>query len=133
VARQWWHLANYSEPTIGAINGLVYSAAAVLASCLDIRIGCARSAFRFIGAYRNTVNSTWNLPTIVGIGRGKELPMTARAVQADEAEHIGLLNRVVSSDTLLNEAIEMGRVIAQNNPIMVRGIKQLLNENVGNE
>ena len=128
-----WHLATLKKPTIGAINGLCYGGAAVLASSLDIRIGCERTSFRFIAAARGRLNSTWCLPVVVGWARAKELLYTARVVEAEEAERIGLLNRIVPADRLLDEAIAMGRMIAQNNAEMVQGIKQLLHQDIGRE
>jgi len=44
----WWRLANTRKPTIGALNGLCYGAGALMASSLDMRIGCARTRFRFL-------------------------------------------------------------------------------------
>src|SRR5436309_4637541 len=44
------HIANFAKPLIGAMNGLCYGGAALLASSLDLRIGCERTAFRFLAA-----------------------------------------------------------------------------------
>jgi enoyl-CoA hydratase len=126
-----WHVANCKLPTIGAINGLAYGGAALLSSSLDIRIGCERSKFRFLAAQYGRLNSTWTLPLVVGWARAKELIYTARVVEAEEAARIGLLNKVVSSDKLLDAAIEMGRQIAKNVPSCVQGAKALLNEDIG--
>jgi enoyl-CoA hydratase/carnithine racemase len=126
-----WHLATLKKPTIGAINGLAYGGAAVLASSLDIRIGCERSSFRFLAASYGRINSTWSLPLVVGWARAKELLYTARVVTAEEALQMGLLNKLVPSGELLEAAVEMGRQIAGNTPEMVQGIKQLLHEDVG--
>jgi 2-(1,2-epoxy-1,2-dihydrophenyl)acetyl-CoA isomerase len=126
-----WHLATLKKPTIGAINGLAYGGAAVLSSSLDIRIGCERSSFRFLAASYGRVNSTWSLPVVVGWARAKELLYTARVVTAEDALQMGLLNKIVPADQLLDAAIEMGRQIAANTPEMVQGIKQLLIEDLG--
>jgi enoyl-CoA hydratase/carnithine racemase len=126
-----WHLATLKKPTIGAINGLAYGGAAVLSSSLDIRIGCERSSFKFLAASYGRLNSTWSLPVVVGWARAKELLYTAREVKADEAAQIGLLNKVVPSEQLMDAAVEMGRQIASNTPEMVQGIKRLLIEDLG--
>ena len=126
-----WHLATLKKPTIGAINGLAYGGAAVLSSSLDIRIGCERSSFRFLAASYGRINSTWSLPVVVGWARAKELLYTARVVTADEALQMGLLNKVVPSEQLLDAAIEMGRQIAGNTPEMVQGIKRMLIADLG--
>ncbi|MBU2608966.1 MAG: enoyl-CoA hydratase/isomerase family protein [Chloroflexi bacterium] len=126
-----WHLATCQKPTIGAINGLAYGGAALLASILDIRIGCENTRFRFLGAAYGRVNSTWTLPLIVGLPVAKELLFTGRVVEAEEALRIGLLNRLVPSAELLKNAIEMGQTIAANNPTSVQGIKEILNQGIG--
>ncbi len=126
-----WHLANLKVPTIGALNGLAYGGGALLSSLLDIRIGCERTKFRFLGAQYGRVNSTWTLPHIVGWARAKELLYTARVVESGEAAQLGLLNKVVPAEQLLAAAVEMGRQIAKNTPATVQAIKVLLNEDPG--
>ncbi len=126
-----WHIATFKKPIIGAINGLAYGGAALLSSMLDIRIGCERTAFRFLAANYGRVNSTWSLPAIVGMAKAKELLYTGRLVKADEAERIGLLNQVVASAELRDTAIQMARMIAKNDARMVQGIKRLLHEDIG--
>ena len=126
-----WHIANYSKPIIGAINGLAYGGAALLSSSLDIRIGCEKTQFRFLAASYGRVNSSWSLPMLVGWPKAKELLYTGRVVAAEEAERIGLLNAVVPSTKLRETAIEMGQMIAKNDPRMVQGLKRLLHEGAG--
>jgi enoyl-CoA hydratase/carnithine racemase len=126
-----WHIASYRKPIIGAINGLAYGGAALLSSSLDLRIGCEKTQFRFLAATYGRVNSTWSLPALVGVPKAKELLYTGRAVAVEEAERIGLLNQVVPSAKLLESAVEMGQMIAKNDPRMVQGIKRLLHEGMG--
>jgi 2-(1,2-epoxy-1,2-dihydrophenyl)acetyl-CoA isomerase len=126
-----WHIASYTKPLIGAINGLAYGGAALLSSSLDLRIGVERTQFRFLAASYGRVNSTWSLPALVGIPKAKELLYTGRVVPADEAERIGLLNQIVPAAKLIESAVEMGRMIAKNDARMVQGIKRLLHEGMG--
>ncbi len=126
-----WHIASYTKPLIGAINGLAYGGAALLSSSLDLRIGCERTQFRFLAASYGRVNSTWSLPALVGIPKAKELLYTGRIVAAEEALRIGLLNQVVPAAKLIESAIELGQMIAKNDPRMVQGIKRLLHEGMG--
>ena len=130
-ARHIWRLAACSKPTIGAINGLAYGGGAVMAAGFDMRVGCDRSSFRFLAASYGRVNSTWNLPMQVGWPMAKELLFTARVVEAEEAYRIGLLNHLVHSDQLMDKALEIARQIADNDPTMVQGIKELMVDNVG--
>jgi len=126
-----WHIADYSKPLIGAINGLAYGGAALLSSSLDFRIGCEKSQFRFLAASYGRVNSTWSLPMAVGWPKAKELLYTGRAVGAEEAERIGLLNQVVPSAKLVETCVEIAQQIAKNDARMVQGIKKLLHEGAG--
>jgi enoyl-CoA hydratase/carnithine racemase len=119
-------LAVSAKPTIGMINGLAYGGAAVLASSLDMRIGCEDSRFRFLAAAYDRINSTWTLPNQVGWPIAKELLFSARVVEAEEAHRIGLLNHLVPRDQLRAKTMELGRQIAGNNRAAVIGIKQLL-------
>jgi enoyl-CoA hydratase/carnithine racemase len=126
-----WHMAVCRKPIIGALNGLAYGGGAVLTSTLDLRIGCERTRFRFLAATYGRINSTWTLSAIMGMPMAKELLYTGRVVEAPEAKEIGLLNRLVPSSDLLPTALELGKMIAQNTPSMVQGIKELLNEGIG--
>ena len=126
-----WHIASYTKPLIGAVNGLAYGGAALLSSSLDLRIGCEKTQFRFLAASYGRVNSTWSLPALVGIPKAKELLYTGRVVAAEEALRIGLLNQVVPAAKLIEAAVELGQMIAKNDARMVQGIKRLLHEGMG--
>jgi len=124
-------LAFGPKPTIAALNGLAYGAGALLASCCDLRIGCERSRFRFLGTAAGRLNSTWTLAVQVGMPKAKELLLTARVVEPEEALAIGLLNHLVPAEQLMAKTLEIAQLIAGNPPEMVQGVKQLLNGYVG--
>ncbi|HSQ11709.1 MAG: enoyl-CoA hydratase/isomerase family protein [Candidatus Binatia bacterium] len=126
-----WHLATFTKPIVGAINGIAYGAGAQLTTMLDIRIGCENSEIQFLAAKYGRANSTWSLPLVVGMAKAKELLFTGRPIRAEEAERIGLLNQVVPSSQLLDSAIAMAKQIGDNDPRMVQGIKKLLDDGVG--
>jgi enoyl-CoA hydratase len=121
-----YEIAACAKPTIGMINGLAYGGAAVLASSLDMRVGCEDTRFRFLAAAYGRINSTWTLPNQVGWPIAKELLFTARVVEAEEAYRIGLLNHLVPRDQLRAKTMELARMIAGNNRAAVIGIKALL-------
>ena len=121
-----YEIAACAKPTIGMINGLAYGGAAVLASSLDMRVGCEGTRFRFLAAAYGRVNSTWTLPNQVGWPIAKELLFTARIVEAEEAWRIGLLNHLVPREQLRAKTMELARMIAANNRGAVTGIKTLL-------
>src|SRR5215470_4579468 len=121
-----YDIAANAKPTIGMINGLAYGGAAVLASSLDMRVGCENTRFRFLAAAYGRINSTWTLPNQVGWPIAKELLFTARVVEAEEAHRIGLLNHLVPRDQLRAKTMDLARTIAGNNRAAVMGIKTLL-------
>src|ERR1700741_3844804 len=126
-----WHLATFSKPIIGAINGLAYGAGAQLTTMLDIRVGCENTEIQFLAAKYGRANSTWSLPLIVGMPKAKELLYTGRPIRGEEAQSIGLLNQLVPAAKLLDTSLEMANLIAANDQRMVQGIKRLLDDGVG--
>ncbi|HEV7514962.1 MAG TPA: enoyl-CoA hydratase family protein [Thermoanaerobaculia bacterium] len=92
------------RPVVGALNGLVAGAGAVIASACDLRIASekAKIAFLFtkVGLSGADMGASWLLPRLVGLGRAMELLLTGDFVEAREAERIGLYNRVVAHDEL---------------------------------
>jgi enoyl-CoA hydratase/carnithine racemase len=121
-----YEISASAKPTIGMMNGLAYGGAAVLASSLDMRVGCENTKFRFLAAAYGRINSTWTLPNQVGWPIAKELLFTARVVEAEEAYRIGLLNHLVPRAELRAKTLELGRMIANNHRAAVVGIKALL-------
>jgi enoyl-CoA hydratase/carnithine racemase len=124
--RRAYDISASAKPTIGMMNGLAYGGAAVLASSLDMRVGCEDTRFRFLAAAYGRINSTWSLGSQVGWPIAKELLFTARIVEAEEAHRIGLLNHLVPRDQLRAKKMELGRMISGNNLGAVKGIKRLL-------
>jgi 2-(1,2-epoxy-1,2-dihydrophenyl)acetyl-CoA isomerase len=103
------------KPTIGMMNGLAFGGAAVLASSLDMRVGCEDTKFRFLAAAYGRINATGTLPNQVGWPMAKELLFSARVVEAEEAHRIGLLNHLVPREQLRAKTMELAETIAGNN------------------
>jgi len=119
------------KPTIGMMNGLAYGGAAVLASSLDMRIGCEHASFRFLAAAYGRINSTWTLPNQVGWPIAKELLFSGRVVEAAEAHRIGLLNHLVPCVELREKTMWLATMIAKNRRESVMGVKALLLKDMG--
>ncbi|HEX3862018.1 MAG TPA: enoyl-CoA hydratase/isomerase family protein [Stellaceae bacterium] len=126
TGRGSYEIGTSAKPTIGMMNGLAYGGAGVLASSLDMRIGCEDSKFRFLAAAYGRINSTWTLPNQVGWPMAKELLFSARIVEAEEAYRIGLLNHLVPREQLRAKTMELAKTIAANNRGAVVGIKKLM-------
>ncbi len=105
------------RPIVGALNGTVAGAGAVIASACDIRIGAenAKIAFLFtkVGLSGADMGASWLLPRLVGHGRASELLMTGDFIAADEAYRIGLYNRVAPLGEALTVAQEWARKLAR--------------------
>jgi enoyl-CoA hydratase len=121
-----YEISSCAKPTIGMMNGLAYGGAAVLASSLDMRVGCEGTKFRFLAAAYGRINSTWTLPNQVGWPIAKELLFSARVVEAEEAHRIGLLNHLVPRAQLREKTMWLAKMIAANHRGAVVGIKALL-------
>jgi enoyl-CoA hydratase/carnithine racemase len=130
-SRGSYDISACSKPTIGMMNGLAYGGAAVLASSLDMRIGCEHCSFRFLAAAYGRINSTWTLPNQVGWPIAKELLFSARTVEAGEAYRIGLLNHLVPCVQLRDKTLQLATMIANNRRGAVMGVKALLLKQMG--
>ena len=129
--RPSYDIAACAKPVMGMMNGLAYGGGAVLASSLDMRVGCEATKFRFLAAAYGRINSTWSLPNQVGWPIAKELLFTARVVEAEEAYRIGLLNHLVPRAQLRAKTMEIARMIAGNHRGAVMGVKALLLQQLG--
>ncbi len=102
-------------PVIAAINGPAVGAGFLLALHADIRIASATAAFMTgfarIGATPE-VALCWSLTHTIGAGRAREMLMSGRRVEADEALAIGLVTKVVAPDELVAYATNYARDLA---------------------
>src|SRR6267143_547823 len=132
-ARASYEISACAKPTIGMMNGLAYGGAGVLASSLDMRVGCEHASFRFLAAAYGRINSTWTLPNQVGWPIAKELLFSARVVEAEEAQRIGLLNHLVPCAELRDKTLWLATMIAKNRRQSVMGVKALLLQGMGRD
>jgi enoyl-CoA hydratase/carnithine racemase len=130
-ARGVYEIGACPKPTLGMINGLAYGGAGVLASSLDMRVGCEHASFRFLAAAYGRINSTWTLPNQVGWPIAKELLFSGREVHAEEAHRIGLLNHLVPCERLREKTMWLATMIAKNRRESVMGVKALLLADMG--
>ncbi len=126
AAQAAWRLAQVKKPLIAAVNGYAYGGGAAFAIACDIRIASANASFRFVGASYGLSVGASQLPRLIGAPMAKELIFTARTVDADEAQRIGLVNRVVPFAELESTVLDMASMIAQNSPAAVRASKEVI-------
>jgi enoyl-CoA hydratase/carnithine racemase len=94
----------------------VAGAGAVIASACDLRVAAAEAKIAFlftkVGLSGADMGAAWLLPRLVGLGRAMELLMTGDFISAEEAHRIGLYNRVVPRDEVLERARELAATLA---------------------
>lgn len=121
-------------PVIAAVNGAAAGGGLSLALAADIRLASDtakfNAAFVRIGLSAGDLGASWLLPRLIGPARASEIAYTGRMVLAEEAGRIGLVNRVVPGDTLLDESIAMARLIRANSPSGVQLSKRALQANM---
>jgi enoyl-CoA hydratase len=117
-------------PVIAAVNGFALGGGCELAMACDIRICSDNAKFGqpevglgIIPGFSGTVR----LARLVGMGMAKQLIYTGKAIRANEALQIGLVNEVVPQAELMNRAFELANQIAANAPLAVKAAKLAIN------
>jgi enoyl-CoA hydratase len=124
------HIENLPVPVIAAVKGETAGAGLGLALAADIRIAASDTVFSFPEAQFGVppiFGSSQRLYKTVGIGRAKELLFTGRRIDAKEALRIGLVNRIIPSDMIDEEAHKLAVRIGGNSLSSLRAIKMLVN------
>lgn len=105
------------KPIVAAINGACAGIGLVHAVMCDLRFAAAGAKFTTAFARRGLVAEhglSWALPRVVGPAHALDLLLSARVVLAEEAAQMGLVNRVVAPEALLDEALAYAQDLAQN-------------------
>ena len=129
-SRMVYSLANLEKPVIAAVSGPAVGAGCNLALACDLLIASQEAQFIQVFARRGFVVDTagsFFLTRSVGLPRAKELMFTGRPVGADEALELGMVNRVVTAESLEKEAMELARKLARGPTRALGMIKKLVN------
>lgn len=130
VGRAAMLLHRTTKPTIAAVDGVAVGAGLNLALGCDVVLASDRARFSEIFVRRGlTVDfgGSWLLPRLVGLQRAKEMALSGRLVEADEALRIGLCLEVTTADALAPRSIELAELFAAQAPIGQMFAKQSLN------
>lgn len=121
------------KPVIAAVNGFALGGGCELSMCCDIRLASEDAKFGQpeVGlGITPGFAGTQRLARLVGVGRAKELIFTADMIDAKEAYRIGLVNKVVEEDRLMEEALAMAQRIAEKGQLAVRFAKTAINRGI---
>lgn len=124
-------LEKLDKPVIAAISGFALGGGCELAMACDIRIASEKARFAQPEAGLGITpgfGGTQRLSRLVGEGKAKELIYTCSMIKADEALRIGLVNKVVELENLMDEAKKMANSIIANAPIAVKLCKDAINK-----
>ncbi len=124
------NMRSLKKPVIAAVNGIAAGAGAMLMLAADLRIFSdkARAAFLFVkvGLSGADMGALYLLPRIVGLGKATELVYFGDTIDAQEAHRIGLANRVVPGESLMDEAYKWANRL-KDGPLYALGVtKELL-------
>lgn len=121
-------LTSVRQPLIAAINGFAIGVGFNYALQCDIRIASEQARIRLpftqLGQTPEAF-STYYLPRLIGLGKTFELWFTSRWIEAKEALEIGLVNKVMPAEELMDSAYEMAAAIAKNAPTALMLTKRL--------
>ena len=121
------------KPVIAAVNGFALGGGCELSMCVDIRIASTKAKFGQpeVGlGITPGFGGTQRLSRLVGSGIAKELIFTCDIISAEEAYRIGLVNKIVAPEELMDTAIEMANKILSKSQIAVRYSKTAINRGI---
>lgn len=122
-------LAAFPKPTLAMIEGACVGGGCGIALACDLRFAAEGSRFGITPGKLGlvyTLNDTRRLVNAVGLPAAKDILFTGRLLAADEALRLGLINRLVSAETLVAEVEAYGALIAAASPRSARVTKQLM-------
>lgn len=120
-------IGSFTKPIVGAINGAALAGGFDLASQCDVRIASEAAVFGHPEIKFAPVLYT-QLASIVGGAVARDLVLSGRRIDANEALRVGLVTKVVSADSLMDEARAYARLVAEGPLDVLRLMKRTINE-----
>jgi 2-(1,2-epoxy-1,2-dihydrophenyl)acetyl-CoA isomerase len=133
IGRQAMAFYRMTKPTIAAVNGAAVGAGMSLSLACDLRIGTPNTRMRTTFIERNLSpdsGMSWLLPRIVGYSKAVDLMFTSRDIRGEEALTLGLVDRFVPADRLIEESLALANDIAKWPPLAMRAAKRTIQRNM---
>jgi enoyl-CoA hydratase len=124
-------IGNFSSPTIAVINGKAFNQSLEIALSCDLRICSENSYFAINQVINGEIpfnGGSQILPRLVGKSKSLELILTGEMINAKEALRIGLVNKVVPSNQLMDVAINMAKNVASKSPLALKYVKEAVHK-----
>ncbi|MDI6888060.1 MAG: enoyl-CoA hydratase-related protein [Candidatus Thermoplasmatota archaeon] len=123
-------IENLDKVVIAAVNGPALGGGCELALACDIIIASEDAKFGLpevgLGIHPG-FGGTQRLPRLIGRNKAKELIFTGEIIDAKEAERIGLVNKIVPAEKLMEETMKLSKKIASKAPVAIRLAKSAIN------
>jgi enoyl-CoA hydratase len=126
-------IRNSSKVVIAAVNGFALGGGCELALACDIRIASENARFGFPEVKLGLMpgyGGTQLLSRLTGVGRAKYMMFSGEMITAHEAYQFGLVDKVVSSDTLIEEVNILIKKISANGPFAVKACKRAIDHGI---
>ncbi|MEX1062610.1 MAG: enoyl-CoA hydratase-related protein [Balneolaceae bacterium] len=127
-------IENFPKPVIAAVNGYALGGGAELAMACHLRVSSVNAVFGFPEVSLGLIpgyGGTQRLPLLIGRGRALEYILTADKITADQAEKIGLVNRVTGKGEAVDASKVLLGMIAKNGPVALAGAIRAVNVSGG--
>lgn len=134
IANLMQHIRATPQIVLAAVNGPAFGGGLTLSLACDLRI--ASESARFCSAFIRTgltgtdAGVSYLLPRLIGASRAFDMIVTGRTVEADEAERMGIVSRVVADDALADEAIAIATTVAGYTTFGLRNTKEVMWHNL---
>jgi enoyl-CoA hydratase len=121
------------QPVVSAVNGICQGGGLLIAMLSDMAVCSERATFRAPELLRGIADTGYAayLPAHIGVARARDLLLTGRRLNAQEALEMGLIARVIPHDSLRRAAVEVAEDILQTAPEARMEVKRLLHERYG--
>jgi len=123
-------IENLPVPVIAAVNGYALGGGLELAVACNIRVASEKAQFGAPEVKLGIIpgdGGTQRLPRLVGLGRAMEMVLTGDFIDAQEAFRIGLVNRIVPHEELMESVMTLAQKIASRPPLAVKYAKEAVN------